>query len=73
VLIVTNSLRSADGVLAQETAHALLDAIDKHVQNAWRMDGDGRSPRVAHYPGARAESFRGWAARFLLPVIEGLL
>ena len=37
------------------------------------IDGSGRAPRVAHYPGARAKSFRAWAARFLLPVIEGQL
>lgn len=136
VLIVTNSLRSADGVLAQagylkyrrrvaragidvrefkgpdslhakslvidgrivlvgsynidprsqylntevmcmaddeETARTLLDSIAVHIENAWRIDGSGRAPRVAHYPGARAKSFRAWAARFLLPVIEGQL
>ena len=136
VLIVTNSLRSADGVLAQaaylkyrhrvaragidirefkgpdslhaksividgrivlvgsynvdprsqnlntevmcmaddpETARDLLQSIDVHVRNAWRVDIDGRAPREV-FPGERAKSFRAWFARvLLLPVIEGQL
>jgi phosphatidylserine/phosphatidylglycerophosphate/cardiolipin synthase-like enzyme len=137
VLIVTNSLRSADGVLAQaaylkyrrrvaragidvreykgpdslhaksiivdqrtvlvgsynvdprshnlntevmclandeDVARRLLDLIEVHIRNAWRIDGDGRAPRGEHFPGRRAKSFRAWAARLLLlPVIEGQL
>lgn len=58
----------------EETARVLLDSIDVHIQNAWRIDGDGRLPRIEHWPGARAKSFRAWAARLLLlPVIEGQL
>lgn len=130
VLIVTNSLRSADGVLAQagylkyrhrviragidvreykgpdslhaksivvdqrtvlvgsynvdprshnlnhevmclandeEVARRLLEAIDVHIRNAWTV------PHSEDFPGARAKSFRAWAARLLLPVIEGQL
>ena len=54
------------------TARTLLDAIDVHIRNAWRVDVEGRAPRV-HFPGVRAKSFRAWAVRLLLPMIEGQL
>ena len=56
-----------------ETARDLLQSIDVHVRNAWRVDIDGRAPREV-FPGERAKSFRAWFARvLLLPVIEGQL
>src|SRR5439155_10114092 len=36
------------------TAQALLAAIDVHVRNSWRVDVEGRAPRM-HFPGARAK------------------
>jgi len=58
--------------VAEDAAKAdeLRDSIEQHMENAWRVDEQGRTPRIAHYPGARAKSFRAWAARLILPVIE---
>ncbi len=42
------------------------------LEDAWRVGVDGRGPRE-EFPGARAKSFRAWAARFLLPMIENQL
>lgn len=54
-----------------ETARALLDAIGEHVRNAWRVDGEGRTGE--EFRGGRSKSFRAWAVRLLLPVIQGQL
>ena len=55
-----------------DTARALLDAIDVHIRNAWRVDTDGSAPSE-EFPGDRSKSFRAWAMRFIVPVIEGQL
>ncbi|PYQ49298.1 MAG: hypothetical protein DMF59_13950 [Acidobacteria bacterium] len=48
----------------------VLQLIDVHIDNAWRIDEHGCAPRIAHWPGARAKSLRAWFAKLLLPVIE---
>ncbi|HYC91090.1 MAG TPA: phosphatidylserine/phosphatidylglycerophosphate/cardiolipin synthase family protein [Thermoanaerobaculia bacterium] len=59
-----------DEVLAQE----LLESIDLHLQNAWRIHGNGRPARVERYPQvSRARKVRAWLARFLLPIVENQL
>jgi putative cardiolipin synthase len=55
-------------------ARELLEAIDVHAQNSWRVDRDGRPPRDERGPRVSiAKSFRAWAARLILPLIEGQL
>ncbi|HVG24950.1 MAG TPA: phosphatidylserine/phosphatidylglycerophosphate/cardiolipin synthase family protein [Thermoanaerobaculia bacterium] len=59
-----------DEALAQE----LLDSIDLHLQNAWRIHGNGRPARVERYPNvSHAKKVRAWLARFLLPIVENQL
>ncbi|MEO8382125.1 MAG: phosphatidylserine/phosphatidylglycerophosphate/cardiolipin synthase family protein [Acidobacteriota bacterium] len=59
-----------DEVLARE----LTDSIALHLQNAWTVRGNGRPARAHRDPEvSRAKSFRAWAARFLLPIVEGQL
>jgi putative cardiolipin synthase len=59
-----------DEALAQE----LLESIDLHLQNAWRIHGNGRPARVERYPQvSRAKKVRAWFARFLLPIVENQL
>ncbi len=59
----------------EEVARELLEAIDVHVRNAWRVDHNGRPPREERAPMrvSIAKSFRAWAARLILPLIEGQL
>jgi phosphatidylserine/phosphatidylglycerophosphate/cardiolipin synthase-like enzyme len=54
-----------------ETARVLLDSIDAHIRNSWHVDIDGRTGE--QFPGERSRSFRAWAVRLLLPVIQGQL
>jgi phosphatidylserine/phosphatidylglycerophosphate/cardiolipin synthase-like enzyme len=59
-----------DEALAQE----LLESIDVHLQNAWRIHGNGRPARVERYPQvSHAKQVRAWFARFLLPIVENQL
>jgi putative cardiolipin synthase len=59
-----------DPALAQE----LLESIDLHLQNAWTVRRNGRPLRVHRDPNvSRAKQFRAWAAKFLLPIVEGQL
>ena len=56
-----------DEAVAQE----LLESIDAHLQNAWRIHGNGKPARVERYPlVSRAKVFRAWAARLLVPIVE---
>jgi len=59
----------------EEVARELLEAIDVHAQNAWRVDRNGRPPREERTPMrvSIAKSVRAWAARLILPLIEGQL
>lgn len=57
-----------------EVARQLLESIEVHVQNAWRVDCDGRPPHNEPRPRvSMAKAFRVWAARLILPLIEGQL
>jgi putative cardiolipin synthase len=58
----------------EEIARELLDAIDLHVLNAWKVDRDGQ-PACDDSSGIapRSKLFRAWSARLLLPLIEGQL
>ncbi|HEX6088221.1 MAG TPA: phosphatidylserine/phosphatidylglycerophosphate/cardiolipin synthase family protein [Thermoanaerobaculia bacterium] len=59
-----------DEALAQE----LLESIDVHLQNAWRIHGNGQPARVERYPQvSHAKKVRAWFARFLLPIVENQL
>ena len=59
----------ADERLAEE----LLVSIDLHLQNAWTIRKNGR-PAKGRYPlVSRAKKIRAWAARLLLPIVEGQL
>ena len=59
-----------DEALAQE----LLESIDVHLQNAWRIHGNGRPARVERYPQvSHAKKVRAWFARLLLPIVENQL
>ena len=52
-------------------AEELLHSIDGHLQNAWRIRGNGKPaghPRVS-----RAMTLRVWAWRLLLPIVENQL
>jgi len=56
-----------DEAVAQE----LLESIDAHLQNAWRIHGNGKPARVERYPlVSRAKVFRAWAARLIVPIVE---
>lgn len=58
----------------EELAQELLASIDLHLQNAWKIHGNGRPARREEYPlVSRAKVFRVWAARFLLPIVENQL
>jgi putative cardiolipin synthase len=59
----------------REVAREVLDAIDVHVQNAWRVDRHGRPPREERAPMrvSIAKAVRAWAARLILPLIESQL
>ncbi|HVE69730.1 MAG TPA: phosphatidylserine/phosphatidylglycerophosphate/cardiolipin synthase family protein [Thermoanaerobaculia bacterium] len=57
-----------------ELAQELLESIDLHLQNAWRIHGNGRPARVERYPQvSHAKKVRAWLARFLLPIVENQL
>lgn len=59
---------------SEELAAEILDAIEIHVNNAWKVRGNGRVQRVQRDPSvSRARSFRAWAARLLLPIVENQL
>lgn len=61
-------------VADEELAQELLESIDLHLQNAWRIQGNGRPARVERYPlVSRAKKMRAWFARFLLPIVENQL
>jgi putative cardiolipin synthase len=58
----------------EQIARELLDSIDLHVLNAWKVDREGQpecseAGRIA----PRSKSFRAWTARLILPLIEGQL
>jgi phosphatidylserine/phosphatidylglycerophosphate/cardiolipin synthase-like enzyme len=56
-----------DEAVAQE----LLESIEAHLENAWRIHGNGKPARVERYPlVSRAKVFRVWAARLLVPIVE---
>lgn len=58
----------------EQLANELLDSIDLHLQNAWTIRHNGRPPRAERYPlVSRAKKIRVWAAKFLLPIVEGQL
>jgi len=58
----------------EELAQELLASIDLHLQNAWKIHGNGKPARREEYPlVSRAKVFRVWAARFLLPIVENQL
>ncbi|HEY6139988.1 MAG TPA: phosphatidylserine/phosphatidylglycerophosphate/cardiolipin synthase family protein [Thermoanaerobaculia bacterium] len=59
----------------REVAREVLDAIEVHVQNAWRVDRHGRPPREERAPMrvSIAKAVRAWAARLILPLIENQL
>ena len=58
----------------EELAQELLESIDLHLQNAWRIHGNGRPARVERYPQvSHAKKVRAWFARFLLPIVENQL
>jgi phosphatidylserine/phosphatidylglycerophosphate/cardiolipin synthase-like enzyme len=58
----------------EELAQALLESIDLHLQNAWTVRRNGRPLRVHRDPEvSRAKSFRAWAAKLLLPLVENQL
>jgi len=55
-------------------ARELQDSIALHLENAWTVRGNGKPARVHRDPEvSRAKSFRAWAARLLLPLVEGQL
>lgn len=59
-----------DEALAQE----LLESIDLHLQNAWRIHGNGHPARVErHQRVSHAKKVRAWLARLLLPIVENQL
>ena len=55
-----------DEALAEE----LLHSIDTHLQNAWRIRGNGQPARREGYKVSRATALRVWAWRLLLPIVE---
>jgi cardiolipin synthase C len=56
-----------DEAVAQE----LLESIDAHLQNAWRIHGNGKPARRERYPlVSRAKVIRAWAARLIVPIVE---
>ena len=58
----------------EELAQELLESIDLHLQNAWRIHGNGRPARVERDPQvSRAKKMRVWFARFLVPIVENQL
>jgi len=60
-------------VADERLAAELLDSIDLHLQNAWTIRKNGR-PAKERYPlVSRAKKIRAWAARLLLPIVEGQL
>ncbi|HEV7240675.1 MAG TPA: phosphatidylserine/phosphatidylglycerophosphate/cardiolipin synthase family protein [Thermoanaerobaculia bacterium] len=55
----------------EELAQELLASIDLHLQNAWKIRGNGQPPRRERYPNvSRAKVLRAWAWRLLLPIVE---
>lgn len=56
----------------EQVAQELLESIDAHLQNAWRIHGNGKPARVERYPlVSRAKVLRAWAYRLLVPIVEG--
>jgi len=53
-----------DETIAQE----LLASINRHIDNAWSVSVAERRPLAP-----RAWRFRAWAARLVLPLLEGQL
>jgi len=49
-------------------ARELLASIDRHIENAWTVAAHERHPRAP-----RTWRLRAWAARFVLPLLEGQL
>lgn len=57
-----------DPAVAQE----LLESIDAHLANAWRVRGNGRLVRVREDPGVSRTRVVGvWLSRLLVPIVEG--
>ena len=57
-----------DPAVAQE----LLESIDAHLANAWRVRGNGRLVRVHEDPAvSRTRAVGAWLARLLVPIVEG--
>lgn len=55
----------------ETVAQALLESIDAHLQNAWRIRGNGKPSRRERYPlVSRAKVIRAWAARLIVPIVE---
>jgi len=58
----------------EQVAQELLESIDLHLQNAWRIHGNGRPARVERYPQvSHAKKVRAWLAKWLLPIVENQL
>ena len=56
----------------EEVAQALLESIDAHLENAWTVRGNGKPVRLARDPSvSRVRTFGAWAARLLVPIVEG--
>jgi putative cardiolipin synthase len=55
----------------EDIGREVLDSIDLHLRNAWQVPRHRDAGRPERDRGAlRAKSFRAWAARLLLPLIE---
>ena len=56
----------------EDVAQQLLESIDAHLENAWRVHGNGRLVRVREDPGvSRTRTVGAWLARLLVPIVEG--
>jgi putative cardiolipin synthase len=53
-----------------DVGRQVLDSIDVHLANAWTVHRAGRPFLFGRDREPRAKSFRAWAARLLLPLIE---
>jgi putative cardiolipin synthase len=59
----------------ERVARELLDSIDGHVQNAWKVHRRSGRPLLGEHDRgvSRGQAFRLWGAKFLLPIIENQL
>jgi putative cardiolipin synthase len=59
---------------SEDLAEELLHSIDRHLQNAWQIHGNGKPARMEGYPHvSRAKVLRAWAWRLLVPIVENQL